>query len=143
MLSEPAKAKLKRFSQQLNVSRSDLMEFLIGELELMTVNKFEEQKRLLELDSQLMEKYFGNDVEITSDGDWDHIKKLDTKEHIEHVLKPETNSTILNLEGLIQNVYDVIGDLQKGKIITEDIPEVYKQFLDGYPHLHNNNEFRR
>ena len=59
MLSEPAKAKLKRFSQQLNVSRSDLVEFLIGELELMTVNKFEEQKRLLELDSGLMEKYFG------------------------------------------------------------------------------------
>ena len=59
MLCEPAKAKLKRFSQQLNVSRSDLVEFLIGELELMTVNKFEEQKRLLELDSGLMEKYFG------------------------------------------------------------------------------------
>ena len=59
MLSEPAKAKLKRFSQQLNVSRSDLVEFLIGELELMTVNKFEEQKRLLELDSGLMEKDFG------------------------------------------------------------------------------------
>ena len=59
MLSEAAKAKLKRFSQQLNVSRSDLVEFLISELELMTVNKFEEQKRLLELDSELMEKYFG------------------------------------------------------------------------------------
>tara|TARA_R100001530_G_scaffold28352_1_gene22423 strand:+ start:120 stop:716 length:597 start_codon:yes stop_codon:yes gene_type:complete len=91
----------------------------------------------------LMEKYFGNDVEITSDGDWDHIKKLDTEEYIEHVLKPETNSTISSLEGLIQNVYDVIGDLQKGKITTEDIPKVYKQFLDGYPHLHNDNEFRR
>ena len=58
-LSETARDKLKRFSQQLNVSRSDLIEFLISELELMTANKFEEQKRLLELDSGLMEKYFG------------------------------------------------------------------------------------
>ena len=72
MLSEPAKAKLKRFSQQLNVSRSDLMEFLIGELELMTVNKFEEQKRLLELDSELMEKYFGK-WSITTGLNWQTI----------------------------------------------------------------------
>ena len=72
MLSEPAKAKLKRFSQQLNVSRSDLVEFLIGELELMTVNKFEEQKRLLELDSELMEKYFGK-WSITTGLNWQTI----------------------------------------------------------------------
>ena len=72
MLTEPAKAKLKRFSQQLNVSRSDLVEFLIGELELMTVNKFEEQKRLLELDSALMEKYFGK-WSVATDLDWQTI----------------------------------------------------------------------
>ena len=72
MLTEPAKAKLKRFSQQLNVSRSDLVEFLIGELELMTVNKFEEQKRLLELDSGLMEKYFGK-WSVATDLDWQTI----------------------------------------------------------------------
>ena len=72
MLREPAKAKLKRFSQQLNVSRSDLVEFLIGELELMTVNKFEEQKRLLELDSALMEKYFGK-WSVATDLDWQTI----------------------------------------------------------------------
>jgi len=77
----------------------------------------------------LMEKYFGDDVEISSDGDWDHIKKLDMEEYVEHVLKREVNSTISSLEGLIQNVYDLIGDLQKGRITTEEIPEVYKQWL--------------
>ena len=75
----------------------------------------------------LMEKYFGDDVEIDSDGDWDHIKK---EEYIEHVLKREVNSTISSLEGLIQNVYDLIGDLQKGRITTEDIPDIYKQWLE-------------
>ena len=65
------------------------------------------------------------------------------EEYIKHIEKREINSIILSLEGLIQNVYDVIGDLQKGKITTEDIPKVYKQFIDGYPHLHNDNEFRR
>ena len=58
-LTETARAKLKRFSDQLGIPRSELVEFLINELELMTANKFEEQKRLLELDSGLMEKYFG------------------------------------------------------------------------------------
>ena len=77
----------------------------------------------------LMEKYFGDDVEIDSDGDWDHIKKLDMEEYVEHVLKREVNSTISSLEGLIQNVYDLIGDLQKCRITTEEIPEVYKQWL--------------
>ena len=76
-----------------------------------------------------MERYFSDDVEISSDGDWDHIKKLDMEEYVEHVLKPEMNSTISGLEGLIQNIYDVIGDLQKGKITTEDIPEVYTQLI--------------
>ena len=58
-LTDTARAKLKRFSDQLNVPRSELVEFLINELELMTANRFQEQKRLLELDSELMEKYFG------------------------------------------------------------------------------------
>ncbi len=58
-LTDIARAKLKRFSDQLGIPRSELVEFLINELELMTANKFEEQKRLLELDSGLMEKYFG------------------------------------------------------------------------------------
>ena len=58
-LTDIARAKLKRFSDQLNVSRSELVMFLISELELMTANRFQEQKRLLELDSGLMEKYFG------------------------------------------------------------------------------------
>lgn len=58
-LTETARAKLKRFSDQLGIPRSELVEFLINELELMTANRFQEQKRLLELDSGLMEKYFG------------------------------------------------------------------------------------
>lgn len=58
-ISGTARAKLKRFSDQLNISRGVLLEFLISQLELMTVGKFEEQKRLLELDSELMTKYFG------------------------------------------------------------------------------------
>ena len=73
ILTDTARAKLKRFSQQLNVSRSELVNFLINELELMTVgNKFEEQKRLLELDSGLMEKYFGK-WSTTSDLNWQTI----------------------------------------------------------------------
>jgi len=58
-LTDTARAKLKRFSDQLGIPRSELVEFLINELELMTANRFQEQKRLLELDSGLMEKYFG------------------------------------------------------------------------------------
>ena len=58
-LTDIARAKLKRFSDQLGIPRSELVEFLINELELMTANRFQEQKRLLELDSGLMEKYFG------------------------------------------------------------------------------------
>ena len=73
ILTDTARAKLKRFSQQLNVSRSELVNFLINELELMTVgNKFEEQKRLLELDSGLMEKYFGK-WSTTTDLNWQTI----------------------------------------------------------------------
>ena len=77
-----------------------------------------------------MEKYFGDDVEIDSDGDWALIKtNVLNEEYIKQVLKREVNSTISSLEGLIQNVYDLIGDLQKGRITTEDIPEIYKQWL--------------
>jgi len=73
ILTDTARAKLKRFSQQLNVSRSELVNFLINELELMTVgNKFEEQKRLLELDSGLMEKYFGK-WSVDTDLNWQSI----------------------------------------------------------------------
>ena len=71
-LTDTARAKLKRFSDQLNVSRSGLIEFLIDELELMTVDKFEKQKRLLELDSWLMEKYFGK-WSVSTDLNWQSI----------------------------------------------------------------------
>ena len=59
MMKADVRAKLARFADQLNVTKADLIEFLICELEILTVGKFEEQKRLLELDSHLMEKYFG------------------------------------------------------------------------------------
>ena len=59
MMKAEVRAKLDRFANQLNVSKADLIEFLICELEILTVGKFEEQKRLLELDSHLMERYFG------------------------------------------------------------------------------------
>lgn len=71
-LTDIARAKLKRFSDQLNVSRSGLIEFLIDELELMTVDKFQEQKRLLELDSWLMEKYFGK-WSVSTNLNWQSI----------------------------------------------------------------------
>jgi len=71
-LTDTARAKLKRFSDQLNVSRSGLIEFLIDELELMTVDKFEKQKRLLELDSWLMEKYFGK-WSVSTNLNWQSI----------------------------------------------------------------------
>jgi len=71
-LTDIARAKLKRFSDQLNVSRSGLIEFLIDELELMTVDKFEKQKRLLELDSWLMEKYFGK-WSVSTNLNWQSI----------------------------------------------------------------------
>ena len=72
-LTDIARAKLKRFSDQLGIPRSELVEFLINELELMTANKFEEQKRLLELDSGLMEKYFGK-WSTTTDLNWQTIQ---------------------------------------------------------------------
>ena len=71
-LTDIARAKLKRFSDQLNVSRSELVMFLISELELMTANRFQEQKRLLELDSELMEKYFGK-WSVDTDLNWQSI----------------------------------------------------------------------
>ena len=71
-LTDIARAKLKRFSDQLNVSRSELVMFLISELELMTANKFQEQKRLLELDSELMTKYFGK-WSVSTDLNWQSI----------------------------------------------------------------------
>ena len=71
-LTDIARAKLKRFSDQLNVSRSELVMFLISELELMTANRFQEQKRLLELDSELMEKYFGK-WSVSTDLNWQSI----------------------------------------------------------------------
>ena len=75
-ISDIARAKLKRFSDQLNTPRGVLIEFLISQLELMTISKFEEQKRLLELDSNLMEKYFGK-YSIDTGLDWqDVIHKL-------------------------------------------------------------------
>jgi len=52
------------------------------------------------------------------------------EEYIKHIEKREINSIILSLEGLIQNAYDVIGDLQKGKITKEDIPKLYKQYIN-------------
>ena len=73
-LTDIARAKLKRFSDQLGIPRSELVEFLINELELMTAgNKFEEQKRLLELDSGLMEKYFGKWSEVDTNLNWQSI----------------------------------------------------------------------
>ena len=71
-LTDTARAKLKRFSDQLGIPRSELVEFLINELELMTANRFQEQKRLLELDSGLMEKYFGK-WSTTTDLNWQTI----------------------------------------------------------------------
>ena len=71
-LTDIARAKLKRFSDQLGIPRSELVEFLINELELMTANRFQEQKRLLELDSGLMEKYFGK-WSTTTDLNWQTI----------------------------------------------------------------------
>ena len=71
-LTDSARAKLKRFSDQLNVSRSELVMFLISELELMTANRFQEQKRLLELDSELMTKYFGK-WSVDTDLNWQSI----------------------------------------------------------------------
>jgi len=71
-LTDTARAKLKRFSDQLGIPRSELVEFLINELELMTANRFQEQKRLLELDSGLMEKYFGK-WSVDTDLNWQSI----------------------------------------------------------------------
>ena len=71
-LTDIARAKLKRFSDQLGIPRSELVEFLINELELMTANRFQKQKRLLELDSGLMEKYFGK-WSTTSNLNWQTI----------------------------------------------------------------------
>jgi len=52
-------------------------------------------------------------------------------EYIKVVCKRELNSTIESLEWMIQNIYDLIGDLQKGKISIEDIPKPYKYIIRG------------
>ena len=50
-------------------------------------------------------------------------------EYAKIVGKRELNSVIQNLETEIQNMYDLIGDLENGKISIEDIPKCYKDIV--------------
>tara|TARA_R110000824_G_scaffold13876_5_gene59668 strand:+ start:111 stop:287 length:177 start_codon:yes stop_codon:yes gene_type:complete len=51
------------------------------------------------------------------------------EEYEKHIIKREVNSIIQTLENEIQNMWDLIGDLQKGKITAEDIPQCYKDIV--------------
>ena len=52
---------------------------------------------------------------------------MNKKEHQKRTQDQELNVTIQSLEDQIQNLWDLIGDLQKGKISIADIPECYKE----------------
>tara|TARA_R110002020_G_scaffold368057_3_gene579934 strand:+ start:592 stop:780 length:189 start_codon:yes stop_codon:yes gene_type:complete len=55
------------------------------------------------------------------------------EEYIKEICKREVKSEVESLEWLIQNIYDIIGDLQKGKISVEDIPRSYRDIIKDYP----------
>jgi hypothetical protein len=54
-------------------------------------------------------------------------KKMDKKEYQKRIEDRLLKVTIQRLEDQIQCIFDLIGDLQKGKIDAEDIPECYKE----------------
>ena len=54
-------------------------------------------------------------------------KKMDKKEYEKRIEDRLLRVTIQRLEDQIQCIFDLIGDLQKGKIDVEDIPECYKE----------------
>ena len=54
-------------------------------------------------------------------------KKMDKKEYEKRIEDRLLRVTIQRLEDQIQCIFDLIGDLQKGKIEVEDIPECYKE----------------
>ena len=54
-------------------------------------------------------------------------KKMDKKEYQKRIEDRLLKVTIQRLEDQIQCIFDLIGDLQKGKIDVEDIPECYKE----------------
>ena len=59
--------------------------------------------------------------------------KMTKEEYIKEICKREVKSEVESLEWLIQNIYDIIGDLQKGKISVEDIPSSYRDIIKDYP----------
>ena len=54
-------------------------------------------------------------------------KKMDKKEYQKRIEDRLLKVTIQRLEDQIQCIWDLIGDLQKGKIDVEDIPEYFKE----------------
>ena len=52
---------------------------------------------------------------------------MDKKEYQKRIEDRLLKVTIQRLEDQIQCIFDLIGDLQKGKIDVEDIPECYKE----------------
>ena len=54
-------------------------------------------------------------------------KKMDKKEYQKRIEDRLLKVTIQRLEDQIQCIWDLIGDLQKGRIDAEDIPEYYKE----------------
>ena len=54
-------------------------------------------------------------------------KKMDKEEYEKRIEDRLLRVTIQRLEDQIQCIFDLIGDLQKGKIDVEDIPECYKE----------------
>ena len=52
---------------------------------------------------------------------------MDKKEYQKRIQDRLLKVTIQRLEDQIQSIWDLIGDLQKGRINAEDIPEYYKE----------------
>ena len=54
-------------------------------------------------------------------------KTMDKKDYQKRIEDRLLRVTIQRLEDQIQCIFDLIGDLQKGKIDVEDIPECFKE----------------
>lgn len=54
-------------------------------------------------------------------------KMMNKEEYQKRIQDRLLRVTIQRLEDQIQSIWDLIGDLQKGRIDAEDIPEYYKE----------------
>ena len=77
-----------------------------------------EELREFNEDKDLIDRYYGG------------VKK-EYEERIK-LLRLPIIKVVEALESEVQSIYDVIGDLQKGKVTADDIPKCYRDIVKDY-----------